>query len=415
MKALLRTVLLYIQRYTKTDMRYLARSGFWLSLGHVVQIVGGLIVTIVLANTIPKNMLGTYQFVIATATVLGAFTLTGLSTAIIKSVAKGQYGALRAGVRTKFKWNIGIVIASGVVATYYFIQGNQLLGTAFLIVGACAPFIESFHLYQPFLLGAQNFRFNAILGIVRKLGPMLSVLAVALTIPTPLALISAYFVGNALTLACNYLITVRYYQPPIAADISQTVQFSKHLSLMNIAGRVTNSADKILLFHHLGAAAVASFMIAQLPTKYTASLLNLLKSLMLPKLVKRELKTLQSTLPRKVAILTVFIVGVMGLYIFSAPYLFGWFFPTYPESILLTQVLALGLLAIPRTSYTYALTAHERTAALYIINVGIPVVKLGLLYGLIWQFGIWGAVYAILLSDLLSLIISYTLFARAQS
>ena len=410
MKDRLVRLLRWSEKYTKTDMRYLVRGGSWLGVGHVAQLLGGVVVTIVLANTLDKTDLGLYQFILSTATILGAFTLTGLAVAVTTATAQGDDGALRSGVRTKLKWNLGIVLASGAVASYYFFNDNQTLGTAFLIVGALAPFIEGLHLYQPYLIGKQAFKYNAILNIVRKLIPMSTIIPVAIWSGDPLHLVFAYFASNAITMALLYKLTVWRYQPPLSQDFSGTVRFSKHLSLMALASRVLGHVDKVLVFHFLGTAAVASFTIAQLPTRYTKSSVGLLRQLVLPKLAKRDFPTLQQTLPRKVGLLFLTVIPIVVAYILLAPFVFAIIFPQYPESILISQVLILGLLFVPRSTYAHALTAHEKTTPLYIINIVLPLLKVALLFLLLPLYGIWGAVYAILATDIVGTILVYTLF-----
>ena len=403
-----------MQHYTKTDIRYLGRGGFWLGVGHVAQILGGLIVTIVLANTLTKSDLGTYQFILSTATILGAFTLTGLAVAVTTATAKGDEGALRSGVRTKLKWNVGILIASALVAAYYFYNDNDTLGIAFLIVGAMAPFIEGFHLYQPYLVGKQAFRHVAYLNILRKAIPMTAILTTVAFTRDPLHLVAAYFLSNAVTMALLYKLTVWNYQPPLSTDFSETVAFSKHLSVMNLLGRIAGHIDKVLIFHHLGSIAVATYTIAQLPVRYTGSSMSLLRSLVLPKLAKRDFPTLQKTLPRKVRFLFLLALLITIVYILLAPWVFALVFPEFPEAVLLSQVLALHILLLPRSTYSHALTAHEKTKALYILQIGMPLLKLGLLYFLLPIYDIWGAVYAILASDVIGMILVYTLFKFAR-
>ncbi len=411
MRGIVKNSLARLQRYAQTDVTYLIKGGFWLGVGHIAQIFGGVVVTIVLANTIEKNDLGLYQFVLATASILGAFTLTGLATSITTAVAKGDEGALRSGVRAKLKWNTFIVVASAIVAGYYFWQNDSILGISFLIVGALTPFIESFHLYQQYLIGKQEFQYNAYLSVIRKAIPALSIISTVLFFTQePLQLVFVYFFSNTISMILLYKMTVWRYQPPLSENFSDTIRFSKHLSVMNLAGRIANNIDKILIFHHLGAVAVATYTIAQLPTKATGNSFSLLRSLALPKLAKRDLATLQETLPRKVRFLFLLAALLTVAYIFLAPFVFSIFFPDYLDAIIISQALALSLLFTPRMTYLHALTAHEKTNSLYIMQVALPALKLLLLYVLLPIYDIWGAVYAVLATDAIGSLIVYTLF-----
>lgn len=414
MKTQILAILDKIQRYTKTDMRYLAKGGFWVSFAYGFQMVGGALITVILANTLTKEDLGLYQFVLSTATILTAFTLTGLAVSVTTATAKGDEGALRSGVRTKLKWNLGIVLAAAIVASYYFYNDNNFLGTAFLIVGAFLPLTESTHLYQPYLIGKQAFRYDASLTLIRKTLPLIAIIGTLFFTRDPLHLTFTYFASHAVTMLLLYKLTVWKYQPPLSSDFGKTVQFSKHLSAMAIAGHIAGHIDKVLIFHHLGTAAVATYTIAQLPTRYTGSTLSLVAPLVLPKLAKRDFTTLQATLPRKVRFMFAVAALVAITYILIAPWLFALIFPTYPEAVLISQALALGILLIPRGTYGQALTAHHKTKSLYIASLTMPALKICLLYFLLPIYGIWGAVYAILASDTIGALLGYTLFKRAK-
>ena len=413
MKGKLIKILRWSERYTKTDMVYLASGGFWSMLGYAIQVLGGIIITVALANLIPRETYGTYQFVISVAAVLGVFTLTGMSTAIGRAVAQGREGTFRYGVRTKLLWSTGIVLASGAVATYYFLQGNDTLSISFLIVGATAPLMESFNLYHYYLNGKKYFKELAVLGIIRKLLTLIALLLAIFLTDNVLILLATYFIGNALSHILIYSVVIYRHRPPTQTD-PDAFSFSKHLSLIRLFTTAANHADKILIWHFLGAIQVAIFTIAQLATRYSGSTFAIAAQIAMPKLATRDLPTLQQTLPRKV----MFFSGVMALaafiYILIAPYVFALLFPEYPESVAITQALALMLIFIPRGLYHQALTAHACKRELYILGTIFPIIKLLLLVICLPLYGIWGAVYAILLSEFLATLLIYTLFKKAK-
>ena len=414
MKKRLIKILRWSERYTKTDMVYLASGGLWVMLGYAAQVLGGIMITVALANLIPRETFGAYQFIISTAAVLGVFTLTGMGTAINRAVSQGRDGAFRSGVRTKLKWSIGIIIASGVVASYYFLEGNNTLGYAFLIAGAGTPLIDSFRLYDSFLNGQRRFREAAILGSIRKLFPVITLLTTLSLTDQLLIITTAYFASNAVSYIVLYAVVIYRHRPPYQTD-NDAVSFSKHLSLINLLGRGASHADKILIWHFLGAAAVAIFTIAQLATRYSGSLMNTFSQIAMPKLAIRDLPTLQRTLPRKVLLFSGAMAIATLLYILLAPFVFALLFPEYPESVFISQVLALSLLFIPRSLYHKALTAHACTRELYLLGILNPVIRLTLLILLLPLYGLWGAVYALILSGALETIVVYTLFKQAKS
>lgn len=397
----LRETLLFAQRYTKTDMLYLAHGGFWVMLSYGIQVGTGVVTTIALANLLPKESFGTYQFVLSVASVLSVMTLSGLGVAITRAVARGNDGVLRSGVRTKLKWSTGIVLTSGAVSLYYYLNGNSALATAFLFVGAFAPFIESFKLYQNYLQGKEQFKDGVLLGAWRKPLPLIALIVTALLTHDVVVLVLVYFLSNVISYASVYFAVIQKYQPPDTND-AETLSISKHQSALRIMGHIGQHADKILIWHFLGAAAVAHFTIAQLTARYSGGMLNTLSAIVLPKVSKRDLATLKQTLPRKVWLFTALMAIGTCIYILVIPFVFPLVFPEYLESILLSQVLAASFLFMPRKVYTQVLIAHKQTRAQYILAISMTSVKLILLYTLLSLYGIWGAVFAILGTELLS-------------
>lgn len=407
-------LLRWSEKYTKTDMVYLTKGSFWLGLGYIIQVASGLIIAAAFANFLPKETFGTYQFILSTAGILSVFTLSGMGTAITRAVAQGNDGVLRSGFRTKLTWNVGITLASAAVALYYFINGNNELAVGFLIVGSFAPFIEGFNLYQQFLVGKEHFKESVLLGAWRKPIPIIALLSTLYFTHSPIVLVLIYFVSNTLSLGMLYWIVLKRYQPPHVDD-ADTVRYSKHLSMITLFTRAGQHADKILLFSLLGPAAVATFTIAQLPVKYARDGLNTLRSLMLPKLSQRNFSTLQKALPRKVFLFSLAISVLSLLYILVTPFIYRLIFPTYPESILFSQALAISLLFLPRSAYIQALTAHKKKSELYIISSFIPIIKISLLIVFIKLYGIWGAVSAIIASEIISSILIKVMFTRGKT
>lgn len=406
--------LVWTEKYTKTDMTYLTKGSFWLSIGYGIQMLSGLIISIGFANLLPKEAYGTYQFVISASGILGGLTLSGISSAITRQVAQGNDNALRSGFRIYMTWSLGIVLASVAVSLYYFINDNSLLGTSFLIVGALVPFYEGFRLHIPFLVGKERFRESVVLAIWRKPIPIIALLTTLYFSNDPLLLIFVYFASHALSGGLVYWHIVRYYNLPPSRE-KTLLGYSKHLSLMAIVVRISTYIDKILVFHFLGAVPVAIYSIAQLPTHYLKNgLISIVRSLVISKLSKRTFGLIKSTLPRKILLLGLPSVLVVAIYIIITPLVFGVIFPEYPESVLLSQVLALSILFIPRVLMAQSFVAHEKTRELYIERISAPILKILSLLVFLPIFGVWGIVYAILLAEFVSTVITYIVFLRTS-
>ena len=94
------------EKYTKTDMVYLAKGGSWLVGGQVINTIAVLALAIGIANFLPKEIYGNYKYVLSLIAIIGAFSLTGMATAVTQAVAKGFEGNLKYGLKISLKWSL---------------------------------------------------------------------------------------------------------------------------------------------------------------------------------------------------------------------------------------------------------------------------------------------------------------------
>ncbi len=398
---------------TKTDLRYFFSGGRWLLIGYALQVATGLILSVAFANLLPKESFGTYQFILSMAAIASVFTLTGMGSAIIQASAGGSQSALRYGFRVQLLWSSGIALVCAVLTLYYFTQQNTVLGWSFLVVGLLQPFIIGLNLYKWYLQARELFRESAVIETLQRLVPFVAVLGTLLVTTEPFLLIVAYFTSSAISLLCAYVYVVRTHKLTKVAD-PKLVNYSKHLSVMESFAEAANAADKALIWFFLGGAPLAAYALAQLPVIHLQTIFGFARPLAFPKLARKSMPEIRAILPQKVRLYFFVAVVAVGFYILIAPTLFALLFPLYPEAVLYSQLLALSVLAVPRSLVTQAFIAHQRKRELYIINVSVPVIRIGLLAILLWQFGIWGAIAAILITELFAALVQWYLLARIK-
>lgn len=391
-------LLRWSERYTKTDMVYLASGGFWLVLGYVGQMIMGLLLAIALAKLLPKEVYGTYQFIISTCAIIGGFTLTGMGTALMRSIARGEQGTLRYAFKKQLLWSIGIVLAGSATAIYYLLKGNFELATAFFLCGAIIPFLSGFSLYRPFLEGKQLFRESTTIGLWRRPLPVIAMVVAILLTKDPIILVVTYFASQAISMGLLYWLTIKKYPEPVVEN-PEVLSYSKHLSVMSFVGLITNNVDNILVFHYLGAAPLAVYALAQIPFAQINKMFGLLSNLVFPKFAQRDFKLLRQTIFHKVLFYFFITILVVISYIIAAPYIFKVLFPNYPEAVLFSQILMLALLVKPAALYAQVFAAHGMTRIQHFMQYSTGALKLTLLVILLPIYGLWGAVYAILIMN----------------
>ena len=410
-KERLRRLLAWSEKYTRTDMLYVARGSFWITLGRVVAAGSGFLLTLVLANTVAKETLGTYKFVQSLAGIIAAFSLSGMGTAVTQAVARGNDGALHKGFRSFMRWSVIMTAIAWGTAGYYFWNGNEMLGWSLVVIGLALPLSQGGGFYSPFLIGKKDFRRETLFGTAVTVIPMLvTAFATLFTESVPLLVLS-FFGTGAIVGIISYRLVMRLYAPSLTDD-GTPVSYGKHLSLMNILGMVSFQLDRILVFHYLGAAHMAMYAVALAAPQQLRFGSKLLSTMALPKFSANDPSGIRQTLPRKALIVLLGSVLLAGTYIILAPFFFRMFFPAYVDAVIYSQVFSLVILFFPVSLIQQFFVGQMRKKELYMLQTVVPLVKIALLFVLLPLYGIWGALMAIFSMEIVRACLITILFMR---
>ena len=383
------------ESYFKTDMVYLASGGFWLTIGQIISAVASFLLAIAFANLIPKETYGTYQYILSIASLLTIPTLSGIDTALKRAVAQGREGAFFPALYTKIRWGLLGGITSVALSGYYYWNGDHTLTIAFLVTAIFLPFMDALSLYGSILEGRKLFKESALTGITLGVARVAVLIAVLFSTQNVLLILFAYYIVTS-TLRCILLIAVIKKLKPQGETDDSVISFGKHLSLMGIVGAVANQADKVLLWHFLGAASLATYSLALAPVARIQTAFKTLESLAFPKFASSQKERIKKTLPRKLFMLRALLIVPVLSYVVAAPYLYEWLFPQYMESVPYSQILAIVLFFLPQKITGVAITAHAHKKALYVTSTVSPIAKLVALAVLVPYYGILGVVIAFL-------------------
>lgn len=408
------TLLRKSERWFKTDMVYLAKGGFWLTLGHIVAVSAGLGLSIGFANLLPKESFGTYKFILSVAGILGAFSLTGLPTVIAKTASQGFNGFLKSGFWLNLKWSFLVFIGGLIGGVYYYLNGNDTLAISMLLIGSFSPLIGSASIYSSFLEGKRDFKRQVRYAMVRNVLPPLTLLATIFFTDSALIIILVYFLTNTLTALFFYFLTLAAYQP-ISQKDPEAVSYSKHLSLMNVIGLVSGQIDKVLIFHFLGPISLAVYSFAVAPVDQLQAGKKFIKTLAFPKLANQSIADLHRSVPQKAKIFLAISIAMCLVYIALIPYFYKFVLPQYIDSILYSQVYSLILFSSPAMLYLESLVAHEKKKELYWIRTLSPIIKIALYIVLLPLFGLMGLIIALVIAKIISALMTVFFFKRASS
>lgn len=399
----------FSERYTKTDMVYLFKGGAWMSFGTIVTYGLAFLGVLAFANLLPRETYGTYQYILAIADLCGILVLGGIDTAITRASARGMDGNLYEAVKTKIRWGILGGLLSGAVGAYYLMQGNAVLGFGLLVSAVAIPIWEAPSLYSTYLQGKRRFDLLTLYDIGTQTFAVVVLIPVLFYTDSLLIILTSYFASYGL--ARTYFFRRAITQvPPNNKKDPEVISYGKHLTIMQGINNIAGSADKILLWQLLGAAPVAIYTFSQAIPLRVVGVMKIVNRLAFPKMAVSEAGALQTTLIRKVWRFV--LLGALGalIYIFTAPYIFSWFFPQYIEAIPYTQALSLLIVLQPFSLIQSSLTAQARRKTLYLFNTITPITRLALFAVCIPLFGLWGAIVAILAAKIIESVALIALF-----
>lgn len=412
MKERVTSILRWGERYAKTDLTYLTKNASWLTASQILMSTFALVLSIAFAHFIPKDVYGSYRYLLSLFWTLATFSLTGIPTALARAIAKGEDDAYKESVRLSFIWSWPMILISLGLAAYYLAQGNLLLFGGALIIAILGPLMQPTYLFGSLLEGKRAFRATAVAGVILNFVPLLALIATMFVSHNPLAFLVVYLIANAGTATLISWYAWTHYRAEKRKPTESLFALGAHFSVMNILAGIAGQIDRLLVFHYLGAIelAVYSFAIA-LPDQIKA-MSNNIATIAFPKFANRSFREIQETLAHRLGGFTLLMIALAGVYIVLAPFAFNIFFPAYTEAIWYSQIYALALIPLASIFPTTALQAHAANKELYILNILSSLFQIGILFPAIAYYGLLGAVIARIVSRAFNLLLSVGLTAN---
>ncbi len=397
------------------DAQYLFRGGFWIMLGHGFSILAVLATSYFFANFLDEQTYGNYRYLVSAATVLSLFSLTGFNTAVKQAAAKNVVGFFDFSVRQTLKYGLIISLISTSIAGYYFIQGNSTLALGLILIAIFQPLINVFILIFSEMMGKQEFARTAKFHFWRTLITTISIVSSIFFSGEIIVMFTAYLVSNMLGSGLVFLIAKNTKtETEDYVEVHKFFRYAKHTSFQNIFMGVANQLDKILIFQNLGAKDLAIYAFAvALPDQYKGAT-KTIETLLLPRFSTHSNKTIRSGVIRKTVIYFFILVLCAALYILIAPVIYTYVFPTYTESIFLTQIYAVGIIFGINTVPLTALKAQLKNRQLYKFKISTAIFQITSLVVLLFSFGLIGAIVARVLHKAFVCFLSFYIFYRSN-
>src|SRR3989338_7572025 len=412
-RGLMYRFLRWSERYTKTDMVYLSRGSFFSAVAQGTGLVTTLALSVVVSHYIPKEIYGTYKYILSVVAILSLFSLNSIGTAVFQSTAQGFDGALVRAFWVNIRWSVGVFLGALGTSLFYFIMDNSTLAISILIGGAFSPFLASANLFSQFLNGKKDFYRGMLYTIVDNGIPTLIFIGVILLTTNPIILIATYFTTNTAAALYFYRRTIHVYHSRLHVQDNSLVGYSTRLSLVGVLTGLAQYLDQIVIFHFLGGTQLATYGFATAIPDMVKTPVKNVGVMLQPQFVKRTGEEIQHGMNRKLLLMSIGSIGVTITYIAVAPLIFHTFFPAYADAIWYSQLYALWILTSALDPVATYLVARKLTVELYVnsgvfVVVGITSVLVGVLY-----WGLVGVIFARIFTRAMVAITNYILYRRA--
>lgn len=403
------------EKYTKTDMLYLFKSGFWISFGQIFSSILSLGLVIAFANLLPKETYGIYKYILSLASVLNIFTLTGMNNAVSRSVAIGDEGSFVNSVKYQLKWNLLMFVAFLTLSVYYFINGNTLLMLSFLILGLFVPSTFALNTYGAYLEGKKEFKLAGIFSSISSLVYVVGILVAIIFSGEVIWLIFAYAITTFLSTLIFYFFVLIKFKPQNNKS-PETLKYGRELTFISFIGPITSQMDKIIITHFWGPAQLAIYSLATVVPDRATSLIKNLVGVGFPKFSNKTPKEIDIMFYQRILQGMIFgAISTLG-YIIIAPYLFKYLLPQYLESIYYSQLLAISMIfAIPNRFISLLLVSQKFSRLIFSNSIIQNIIKIILYIILGILGGVMGLVIAFVTHTGLSMIINIIVWKKRES
>lgn len=385
----------YLAKKFGIDASYFMRGGFWLLLTQSIATICGLVATIIFTNLLSSTDFGVYRYILGLAAILAAFSLTGLGQSVFQTAAKNYTFFFKRSIRLSFLFSLSTVVVSGIVALYYFLNDNNTLALGALMIGIFVPLDIVFQNIFPFLHGRKRFRESAALRSIRSIVVTGASVGTLLITQDVLILVLVYLFVQALSVFVIYL----FYRPKVTSETDETISkkyrsYAIHTSVRNFIVNVSFRADTIIVFQQLGATELAIYTVANLIPEQIKTSFKTLGILIIPKLAEMKKDDIHRIVLKRSFHLFLISILLTAVYIAASPFIYTLLFPSYPDAIVLSQLVALSFPAMVGILPLSALQSQMDEKSLYTINIVSSVLLLPLTFILTVQFGIVGTIWS---------------------
>ena len=307
-------------------------------LSQTISMGASLLVSVIFARYLTKEVYGEYQLIISILGILGIFSFTGLNVSILRSVAKGfDYSYVKA-VKFSFKKSLLTIPVFTGIAIWYFLHQNKELSIIFIFAAILFSFIYAHNKWLAYWKGKEKFEKVAKQQILQNV-----------ILNSALITGAIFYSENVFVISLTFLIvnagfhTFWHYktkQSITSANVDEDcIPYGKYMTGLGVLSSIILYFDKIVIgFFDIKLLAV--YAIALKLFDVMKQLLKSFFSITMPKFAKNNVR-----LPNRILFLLIFsglLAGIV-LYFSAEPLIHFLFTNKYDASAALFKKIILVL------------------------------------------------------------------------
>ncbi|MBU2524851.1 oligosaccharide flippase family protein [Patescibacteria group bacterium] len=397
------------------DLPYFVKNGFWLSLGHGVDTIKGVVLSVVFTNFLSKSIYGEYNLYLSILGILTIFALPGMNQSIIQAVSRGYDGTYFKAIITKAKWSIlGTIALIGIAIYFYFFKSDAQISISLIMLAVIFPLYAISETYQEFFAGKKKFRQLVIVSSIFGIFSMIGLTAVVFLYPSALLLLLVTVFIQIIILGGFSLIAMRKYITNNKVDKSNII-FGKKLSLIGVLDVIANHIDKLIIGIFIGGVDLAIYQVAIMLPDYLKTSFAPITRTFLPKLSNMKIDiNNKDELKKNFFKMFIPVAAMIIIFLITAPFVFKYVFPKYlDQSLTFALVYSLSILASPLVIFHSYFVSAKKTKPIFYLKISFSLIIVILSPILIYYFHIWGAIITRIIARTVALIVSYVCYERS--
>jgi O-antigen/teichoic acid export membrane protein len=389
-----------------------AADGFTITTGRAISFLASFMVFTVLGAHVPRDVVGTYTFVMAAFSIMSITTLPGMNNALVRAVARGHEGTMKAMLTMRFRYGLLGSVLCASVGVFFFIVNQTELAYAFLLAAPFVPITDTFSNFAiNFWQGKKNFMKSASTSALYYIGLALFSIPLMMISNNLLVILGGVLTAQTCMGLIVYATAKKTENDSIDAD---SIHLGKHLTIMHTLRIAAAHVDRLIIWAFIGPAATAIYSFAALPVSKAQQLIPI-GAISLPHLSTQDFT---HAVKKNIFANTLILFGISipgtVVVLMLAPWIYSLLFPLYPESTIFFQILFLPLALSPILLLKTSLVAAHRTQALYVSDIISPLFKIGAMLACVVPFGLLGVAVGSVIGSLVEALLVTILFLREK-